>query len=488
MLGLSLLNQTFDAAGRLNSGSGTDTSGVDSGDGSAPIPAWALMLLGAGLMGGMARRGRGQHPGMGAGAILLPFMVLAGSLGMAAPAHAADLGLTYDANGNVSSRTTPAGTTTYTWDALDRIDTESGPAGSRDHEFDANDNRTSDGAGTMSSFTASTDRLATVNGIAVTLDAVGNVTYDGTFRYVWDARNQLRELRSAGNALIASYFYDYRGLRSRKVTTASAPQGAGTTFYHYDHQGRLVGESASSAMPLVTYVWNGDILTGVVVHQPVRSVYTVQVDQLGSPFQVRSLQGRVLWRWDGEAFGNTPPNEDVDGDGVLFSLNLRFPGQFFDQESGLHYNWHRYYSPRLARYLSPDPIGLKGGSNRFAYVNGNPVRWSDPMGLKGGCPTGMAPDGNRICRPSPDEDPNAHVCVTAECAAGLPPAVSENRSQGKIEQSQCELVCGIAWPGPILPLSKVELLPWVGGQVSSYLGCKWLCKDPNRRRSYCQGR
>ena len=203
------------------------------------------------------------------------------------PGQAADLSLQYDANGNVSSKTTPSGTTAYTYDALDRLDTESGPAGSRNHDFDGNDNRLTDGAGTTATFTPNSDRLATVNGVAVTLDAAGNVTADGAYRYVWDALNQLRELRTSGNALIASYFYDHRGLRSRTVTTAIAPQGAMTTYYHYDQQGRLIGESASSSVPLRTYVWNGDTLTGFIVHQPQRVVYTVRVDHLGSPFQVR---------------------------------------------------------------------------------------------------------------------------------------------------------------------------------------------------------
>ena len=61
--------------------------------------------------------------------------------------------------------------------------------------------------------------------------------------------------------------------------------------------------------------------------------------------------------------------------------NLRFPGQYHDDETGLHYNWHRYYDPDIGRYLRVDPIGLDGGMNLYAYAGNNPVNWVDPFGL-----------------------------------------------------------------------------------------------------------
>jgi RHS repeat-associated protein len=62
--------------------------------------------------------------------------------------------------------------------------------------------------------------------------------------------------------------------------------------------------------------------------------------------------------------------------------NLRFPGQYFDQETGLHYNWHRFYDPETGRYITADPIGLDGGMNLYAYTGGDPVNWIDPEGLR----------------------------------------------------------------------------------------------------------
>lgn len=88
----------------------------------------------------------------------------------------------------------------------------------------------------------------------------------------------------------------------------------------------------------------------------------------------------------GEPFGTDPANEDPSHSGRKFSLNLRYAGQYFDQESGLFHNGHRDYSPQLGRYIESDPIGLAGGINTYTYVGGNPVGRTDETGLCPFCP------------------------------------------------------------------------------------------------------
>src|SRR5210317_2542535 len=90
--------------------------------------------------------------------------------------------------------------------------------------------------------------------------------------------------------------------------------------------------------------------------------------------------GYVVWQATYDPFGKAMVNEDVDGDGNTVTLNVRFPGQYYDAESGLHYNYFRYYDPSTGRYITSDPIGLAGGLNTYGYVGGNPLRYTDPTG------------------------------------------------------------------------------------------------------------
>jgi len=110
--------------------------------------------------------------------------------------------------------------------------------------------------------------------------------------------------------------------------------------------------------------------------------YTVHTDQLDTPRAISDPQGVTVWRWEGEPFGVTLADEDPDGDGVKFVFNGRFSGQYYDDETGLYYNYHRYYDPATGRYITSDPIGLAGGLNTYIYVTENPLAFVDRVGLK----------------------------------------------------------------------------------------------------------
>lgn len=89
----------------------------------------------------------------------------------------------------------------------------------------------------------------------------------------------------------------------------------------------------------------------------------------------------MVWRWDQqEPFGDSPANDDPDGNSIAFNLPLRLPGQYYDAESGLHYNYFREYDPGLGIYKESDPIDLRGGLNTYAYSGDDPLSRFDPRG------------------------------------------------------------------------------------------------------------
>ena len=88
-----------------------------------------------------------------------------------------------------------------------------------------------------------------------------------------------------------------------------------------------------------------------------------------------------MWKAEHAAYGQTTPDEDPDVDGTKVTFNLRFPGQYYDAETGLHYNYFRYYDPDTGRYITEDPIGLLGGINLYVYVLNNPLIYQDYLGF-----------------------------------------------------------------------------------------------------------
>ncbi|NJS36728.1 MAG: hypothetical protein HC765_10455 [Brachymonas sp.] len=126
--------------------------------------------------------------------------------------------------------------------------------------------------------------------------------------------------------------------------------------------------------------------------------YSVHSDHLGTPRLIKDDAAKPVWQWSYSAFGDnkptgilkatTNPNSAITNQPVLLNatnpavvFNLRFPGQYFDSESGFFYNYHRSLMPGQDRYSQPDPIGLTGGWNRSVYANANALSFTDPDGL-----------------------------------------------------------------------------------------------------------
>ncbi|MBF0526412.1 MAG: hypothetical protein HQK56_15110, partial [Deltaproteobacteria bacterium] len=160
--------------------------------------------------------------------------------------------------------------------------------------------------------------------------------------------------------------YAINGLGQRVSKT-----GAATTIFAYDEAGHLLGEYDSAGSVIQETVWLGDLPVAVL---KTGAQYFVNPDHLGSPRSIVDGSGNTVWKWDKDPFGNGAPTGSL-------TYNLRFPGQYFDSETGLYYNMARDYNPGLGRYIQSDPIGLDGGVNTYAYVVGDPVNRIDPWGL-----------------------------------------------------------------------------------------------------------
>jgi len=170
--------------------------------------------------------------------------------------------------------------------------------------------------------------------------------------------------------------YDYNGLGQRVEKSGLSVSGT-TVFFDYDADGKLIGEYGPTGAAIEETVWMGSLPVGVIKGT---SLYYINPDQLGAPHTITDINKNIVWEWTPDPFGVGLPNQQP-GSAATFDYNLRFPGQYYDSESGGFYNMARYYKPALGRYVESDPIGLAGGINTYAYVGSNPVNGSDPSGL-----------------------------------------------------------------------------------------------------------
>ncbi len=175
-----------------------------------------------------------------------------------------------------------------------------------------------------------------------------------------------------------SFEYNARGERVRKYKGSTTQ-----ARYVYNEAGQLLVEQTISGSTTTTseIVWLDNLPVGVIRNN---ILHYIEPDHLGTPRQVIDRTRDVaVWRWDllNDPFGESAPNTNPDADGTHFVFNMRFPGQLFDAESGLNYNYFRDYEPGTGRYVESDPIGVAEDAATYAYVSSNPLVYFDALGL-----------------------------------------------------------------------------------------------------------
>jgi len=186
--------------------------------------------------------------------------------------------------------------------------------------------------------------------------------------YDYDIQNQLIGVNIDANSVVS---YKYNGLSQRILKNH---MGIKSQFI-YNAQGQLLEEIDGATNSTRDYVYADGTLIAMIENQS--NIYYIHMDHNNTPQVVTDQNKAIVWRASYAAFGRaTLLKEDI-------KLNLRADGQYQDDETGLYYNWHRYYDPDLGRYITSDPLGLAAGINTYIYVNGNPINYTDPQGL---CP------------------------------------------------------------------------------------------------------
>ena len=302
--------------------------------------------------------------------------------------------VTYDAADRIISFThlsandgipQPALDQSFGYDENDRITQVTTVASSWSITYDPNGNRTGvslNGNPSVYNVEATSNRLTSITNPARSFgyDNAGNTTSDNpNYTAIYGLSGSLASITRAG--VTGTYTYDADKRRIRKVTSAGANS---TIIFVYGLNGELLGEYDQAGQALREYVWLDDIPVAMFTPDPANPsgaplVFYIHADHLNAPRIVVDMNNAIHWRWFAEPFGTTAPEVNPSGLGV-FAQNLRLPGQYADAESGLFYNYFRNYESSIGRYKESDPIGLRGGVNTYAYVDGRPAEYIDRDG------------------------------------------------------------------------------------------------------------
>jgi RHS repeat-associated protein len=280
----------------------------------------------------------------------------------------------------ITDATNSALSWTFGYDPLDRVNSAATTTDTQGFTYDANGNRLTETGTTAATFNVATgsNRLSSTTGALTrtySYDSAGHTLSYASLSLSYDDAGRL--VSALNGSTSTTYKYDALGERVLKTS------GSTTTYFAYDLSGHLLGEYSGTGALIQEIVWMGDTPVASVRPTPcgLGSFY-IHTDHLNTPRRIsRQTTADIVWRWDSDPFGDTAPNQNPSGLGT-FSFNLRFPGQYYDAETGLNQNWNRDYDPVVSRYIESDPIGLRGGSySTYSYASANPVMVFDPSGL-----------------------------------------------------------------------------------------------------------
>jgi RHS repeat-associated protein len=228
----------------------------------------------------------------------------------------------------------------------------------------------------------------------LTYNNAGNLLSDnggGIKSYVYNKRNRLSQ------ATVGALVYNYTYNALEQLVTRAQVSPATTTHFIHDRMGNVIAETAGGGATGTTgttreyiYLYEAEIAptmaSRTVVDRPLAVVnavntatpatYWVSVDHLNRPVKMTTATKASVWDAIWQPWGGAH-SLIVTGTAVF---DARFPGQWFQTETGLHYNWHRSYDPTLGRYTQPDPLGFVDGPSVYGYAGGSPQRYVDRDG------------------------------------------------------------------------------------------------------------
>ncbi|MGJ0154588.1 putative T7SS-secreted protein [Streptomyces sp. CH8.1] len=333
-------------------------------------------------------------------------------------------GYSYRADGSLTAIDDAlAGPRTFTLDAAARVTGVDAANWSERYAYDDSGNQTAaawpdrhPGAEARGDRAYTGTRITRAGGVRYEHDALGRIVLrqktrlsrkPDTWHYEWDAEDRLTGVTTPDGT---RWRYRYDALSRRAAKQRLTPTGEVADEVLFTWDGTTLCEQREGP---VTLTWTHHGLHPLTQAESVLGTtddrfFAIVTDLIGTPQELVDESGEIAWRARSTLWGSTTWTRDATA-----YTPLRFPGQYFDPESGLHHNYFRTYDPETARYLTPDPLGLTPAPNPATYVT-NPHTWSDPLGL---APEGCPERGPYEFRqPHPDHPPSAALTEAMRAA------------------------------------------------------------------------